>query len=574
MKNREVADLLNRFGTLLEIKDENFFKVRAYYKAAEAIESIGEDIEVMAKEGRLSEIPGIGIALADKIKEFLTTGKVKAYQELTRDVPESLLEVVNIPTIGPKKAKLFYDRLKIKSADDLSEAVYGGKLEGLPGIQEKTIENIKRGLKIIREGQERMNIGHASEIAEEFVAALKKMPEVKEVSLGGSLRRMKETIRDIDILIDSTNPKKVMERFVHMPQVKSVNAHGDTKSSILTKDNVQVDVRVVEPKSFGAALLYFTGSKNFNVKLRQIAIKKKMKVNEYGIFNVKGGKEKFIVGKGEAECLKALGLPYIPPELREDIGETELFSGRPLPKLIELKDIRGDLHCHSTWSDGRNTIAEMAEAARRLGYDYLCMSDHSPRLRVAGGVSPENLKKKKKEIDLLNKKSKGFRILFGTEVEIDTEGNLDYNESILSGFDFVIGAIHSGFEQSRAQLTKRLVKACGNKHVNAIAHPTGRHIGKRDPYDIDLKEVCRAAVDTNTCLEINSFPIRLDLDSANIYFARSLGVKFTVNTDSHSVDHLRYMKFGVALARRGWLRKQDVVNCLSLGELEKALKKS
>ena len=574
MKNREVADLLNRFGTLLEIKDENFFKVRAYYKAAEAIESIGEDIEVMAKEGRLSEIPGIGIALADKIKEFLTTGKVKAYQELTRDVPESLLEVVNIPTIGPKEAKLFYDRLKIKSADDLSEAVYGGKLEGLPGIQEKTIENIKRGLKIIREGQERMNIGHASEIAEEFVAALKKMPEVKEVSLGGSLRRMKETIRDIDILIDSTNPKKVMERFVHMPQVKSVNAHGDTKSSILTKDNVQVDVRVVEPKSFGAALLYFTGSKNFNVKLRQIAIKKKMKVNEYGIFNVKGGKEKFIVGKGEAECLKALGLPYIPPELREDIGETELFSGRPLPKLIELKDIRGDLHCHSTWSDGRNTIAEMAEAARRLGYDYLCMSDHSPRLRVAGGVSPENLKKKKKEIDLLNKKSKGFRILFGTEVEIDTEGNLDYNESILSGFDFVIGAIHSGFEQSRAQLTKRLVKACGNKHVNAIAHPTGRHIGKRDPYDIDLKEVCRAAVDTNTCLEINSFPIRLDLDSANIYFARSLGVKFTVNTDSHSVDHLRYMKFGVALARRGWLRKQDVVNCLSLGELEKALKKS
>lgn len=572
-KNSEVVDLLNRFGTLLEIKDENFFKVRAYYKAAEAIESMGEDIAVLAKEDRLSDIPGVGQAIKEKIREFLATGKVKEYGDLTKEIPESLLDVVQIPTVGPKKAKMFFDKLKVKSVDDLSDAVYGGKLEGLPGIKEKTIENIKRGLKIIREGQERMNIGMASEVAEQFIAALKKIPEVKDISVGGSLRRMKETIRDIDILVNSRDPKKVMNAFMDIPLVKTVNAHGETKSSILTEDNVQVDLRVVEPESFGAALLYFTGSKNFNVKLRQIAIKKRMKVNEYGIFSVKGDREKYIAGKREAECLKALGLPDIPPELREDIGEAELFSGKPIPKLIEQKDIKGDLHMHSNWSDGHNTILEMVEASRKMGYEYVAISDHSPRLRVAGGVSPADLSKKKKEIDQLNNKLTGFRILMGTEVEIDTEGNLDYNDSILGDLDFVIAAIHSGFEQNRAKLTQRLVKACRNKRVNAIAHPTGRHIGKRDPYDIDLREVCKAAADTNTYLEINSFPIRLDLDSANIYFARSLGVKFTINTDSHSVDHLPYMKFGVALARRGWLRAQDVVNTRSLKELEKVLAK-
>ncbi len=572
MKNHAITDLLNRMGLLLEIKDENIFKVKAYYKAAENIEALAEDIENIRRENRLSEIPGIGKALEEKISEYLDTGKVRAYEELIQEIPESILELVNIPSVGPKKAKLFWEQLKIKSIEELASVAQAGKLLGLPGIQEKTIENILRGIRVVKEGQERMNIALATEIAEQIMETLKALPEVKAISVAGSLRRQRETIRDIDILVDSTNPQKVMDTFVHLPQVKSINAHGETKSSIVTRENVQVDLRVVEPASFGAALLYFTGSKNYNIKLRQIAIKKNMKINEYGVFALKGKKEKFLAGDTEEECLKVLDVPYAPPELREDIGEAELFSGKPLPKLIELNNIKGDLHVHSTYSDGQNTIAEMVEAARGLGYQYLAISDHSERLKIARGVSAADLKKKKQEIDRLNQKLKNFRILFGTEVEIDTAGNLDYNEAVLSEFDIVIASIHSGFEESKTQLTKRLIRACQNKYVHVIGHPTGRHIGKREPYDIDFKEVCKAAADTNTFLEINAFPIRLDLDSSNVYFARSQGVKFSINTDSHSIKHLRFMKYGVAVARRGWLRREDVVNTFSLKELELALR--
>jgi len=364
-----------------------------------------------------------------------------------------------------------------------------------------------------------------------------------------------------------------MDVFVRLPQVKNVNAHGETKSSILTQNNVQVDIRVVEPKSFGAALLYFTGSKDFNIRLRQIAIKKEMKVSEYGIFSVKGGREKLLAGKTEADCFKALDLPYVPPEMREDFGEEEFFAEKNVPALVELKDIQGDLHVHSTWSDGQNTIAQMAQAAAAKGYRYLAISDHSPRLRVAGGVKPKDLEKKKKEIDGLNARMSDLRILFGTEVEIDSDGNLDYNNAILSEFDFVIAAIHSGFEQSSEQLTKRLVKVCQNKYVHAIAHPTGVHLGKREPYHFDFQEVCKAAVDNNVCMEINAFPVRLDLNGANAYRARRYGVKFVIDTDAHHIDHMDFMKFGVTTARRGWLAKKDVLNTLSYGELMKSLKK-
>ncbi|MBI3617728.1 MAG: DNA polymerase/3'-5' exonuclease PolX [Candidatus Omnitrophica bacterium] len=573
MKNKDVADILERMGTLLEIKGEVVFKTRAYYKAAETIAGLSEDIETIRKEDRLMEIPGIGKTLAEKISQYLDTGKMNAYEELIREVPEGLLDVVHVPSIGPKKAKLFFDRLKVKSVADLRKAVDTGKLEDLPGIKEKTIDNIRRGIKIVQEGQERMHLGTATEAAEEFVAALEKLPQVKDIVAAGSLRRGRETVRDIDILVDSTEPSKVMDVFVHLPQVKNINAHGETKSSVLTQDNVQVDIRVVEPKSFGAALLYFTGSKDFNIKLRQIAIKKEMKVSEYGIFSLKGGREKMLAGKTEEDCFKALGLPYVPPEMREDFGEEEFFARKKVPALVEMEDIQGDLHVHSTWSDGHNSIAEMAQAARAKGYKYLAISDHSPRLRVAGGVSPEDLKRKKKEIDGLNAKLKDFHILFGTEVEIDSDGNLDYNNTILSEFDFVIAAIHSGFEQSSEQLTKRLVKVCQNKYVHAIAHPTGAHLGKREPCHFNFKEVCAAAVDNNVCLEINAFPIRLDLNGANVYHARKYGVKFVIDTDAHRTGHMDFMKFGVTTARRGWLRKEDVLNTLSYNELMKHLRK-
>lgn len=572
-------------GTLLEMEGENVFKVRAYFRAAENIGNLPEDIATIQRENRLSEIPGVGKALEEKIVEYLSTGRMSSYEKLIQRVPESLLDVINIPSVGPKKARLFFDELKVSSIEDLHQAALDGRLLELPGIKEKTVVNILKGIQVVQQGQERMGLGEAMRVADEIVTLLKAMPQVKRVEVAGSLRRMKETIRDIDILIDSTHPQDVMDAFVRLPQVKQVSVHGETKASIFTQDNIQVDLRVVEPKSFGAALVYFTGSKNFNVKLRQIAIRKKMKVNEYGVFRIKGktkagipsSEGTLLAGKTEEECFKALGLPNIPPELREDIGEERLLGGRGpaerrVPTLVEQKDIKGDLHVHSTWSDGHNTISQLVEAARAKGYQYLGITDHSPRLKVAGGVSPQDLKKKKKEIERLNKGLKDFRILFGTEVEIDLDGNLDYNEKILSEFDIVIAAIHSGFEQSRERLTERLIKACRCSHVDIIAHPFGVHLGKREPCDMDFKEICKVAVDTNTFLEINAFPFRLDLNSANVYFAREHGVKFVVNTDAHSLAHFDFIKLGVAIARRGWATKKDILNTLPLKEFMEAIK--
>jgi DNA polymerase (family 10) len=360
-----------------------------------------------------------------------------------------------------------------------------------------------------------------------------------------------------------------METFTRLPQVSDISAGGETKSSVRTKDDVQVDCRVVEQKSFGAALLYFTGSKNFNIKLRQIAIRKGLKLNEYGIFR----KENLVSGKTEEEMFKALGLPYVEPELREDNGEIELAQKFKLPKLIERKDIKGDLHVHSKWSDGANTIEEMAQAAKELGYSYIAISDHSQSLRVAGGLGIADLRKKKKEIDKINEKLKGFRVLYGTEVEIDSGGKIDYKDEVLKEFDVVIGAIHSGFKQSKEQLTRRVIKACENKYVHIIAHPTGRLWGVREAYDIDLDQILKVAKQTNTQLEINAFPARLDLNDLNCRRAKEKGVKLVINTDAHSREQLQEMRLGISVARRGWLSKEDVINTLPVEELLKAIRK-
>ncbi len=569
--NQTIAMIFENMATLLELKDENVFKIKAYRKAADNIINLAQDLSDLRKEDKLSQIPGIGEALRDKIIEYLDTGKVAAYEELKKEIPESLLELVRIPSVGPRTAKLLFQELKITNVEMLEKAAQAGRLLDLPGIKEKTVENILKGIRLLKSGQERMDLATATYLSEQFVEALEKIPQVRQISVAGSLRRGKETIRDIDILIDSSKPQVVMDAFVKLPQVKEVQAHGETKSSVLTHENIQVDLRVVERNSFGAALLYFTGSKNFNVKLRQIAINQNKKVSEYGVFSVQGRTEKLLASKTEKDVFEELGLKYFEPELREDIGAAELFSGEKIPKLVEAKEVRGDLHVHSTWSDGRDSILDLVQVGIAKGYDYMAISDHSPRLRVARGVSAEDLKIKKKEIDSINQRFKNFRVLLGTEVEIDSEGNIDYNTKILSEFDVVIAAIHSGFEQSPEQLTRRIVKACQNKYVHAIAHPTGVHLGKRDPCDIDLKEICKVAVDTNTFLEINAFPIRFDLNSSNVYFARQMGVKFVINTDAHAVDHLDFMRFGVTIARRGWLRKKDVINTLTLPELLKVL---
>ncbi|MGB4521086.1 MAG: DNA polymerase/3'-5' exonuclease PolX, partial [Candidatus Omnitrophota bacterium] len=515
---------------------------------AQNIEGI-PNLEDIVNEEKLTQIPGIGHDLSEKIKEFVIKGKIQAYEELKKSIPDGLLSLLDIPSVGPKTAKLLFVQLNIKSIPDLEEAIQKGKLKGIFGIKEKTISNILKGIEVVKRGRERLTLSQAAFVADEFISRLKKLPEVKKIASAGSLRRQKETVRDIDILITSKTPKKIMDTFVKLPSVREVLAAGETKASIRTKSDVQVDCRVVEEKSFGAALLYFTGSKDFNIKLRQIAIKKGMKLNEYGLFSAEGGPARG--GKNEEEIFKKLGLSYIEPELREDTGEIELALESKLPHLIQLKDILGDLHLHSTWSDGYNSIRELANTAKNLGYSYIGATDHSQSLKVARGLSIADLKKKKKEIEKINNTLKGIRVLFGTEVDIDSNGNIDYPNSALKEFEIVIAAIHSGFKQPKEQLTKRIVKACLNKYVQIIAHPTGKLWGTREAYDIDFEQILKVAAKTNTHLEINSFPQRLDLNSQNCRLAKEMGIKLAINTDSHTIEQLSAMKFGVAVARRG-----------------------
>jgi DNA polymerase (family 10) len=583
MKSVEIAEIFRDIAKILEIKGENVFRIRAYERAAQNIEGLPNLLEKYIKEDNLQEIPGIGKDLAERIKEYVLTGKIKIYEDLKKSIPQGLLELLKVPSIGPKTAKLLFDELKIKGIADLEKAIEKNKLSGIAGIKEKTIENIQKGIAIVKRGQERMTIAEALLIADEFILALEKLPEVKKITAAGSLRRRKETVRDIDILVISDEPKKVMDTFVKLLPVREILAHGETKSSVRTKGDVQVDCRVEENKSFGAALVYFTGSKNFNIKLRQLAIKKGLKINEYGVFSAtkRGGfaknygekKDKFVCGKTEEEIFKTLGMSYITPELREDTGEIELALKGKLPRLVELKDIEGDFHAHSTWSDGGNSIEEMAQAAIKLGYSYIAITDHSQSLRVANGLSLAELKKKRAEIERINKKLKNFRVLYGTEVDIDSQGNIDYPDKILSEFDIVIAAVHTGFKQSGGQLTKRTVSACKNKYVNIIAHPTGKLWGTREPYDINLEELFKAAKDTNTCLEINAFPQRLDLNDVSSRRAKETGIKMAIGTDSHSAQQLQSMHLGVSVARRGWLSPEDVINTLPLEKLLKAIKK-
>jgi DNA polymerase (family 10) len=569
MKNSEIAQVFWDFANILEIKVDNRFRIRAYQRAAQNIEGLTEDIEDFVKNDTLKEISGIGKDLERKIKEFINTGRIEAYEKLKKTVPQGLLEVLNIPSVGPKTAKLLYEKLKIKGVADLEKAIKKNRLEGIFGIKEKTIENISKGIELLKRGKERMPLALAIQVADEFVNALKRLPQLERIACAGSLRRQKETVRDIDILVISDKPEKVMDIFTKLKPVKEVLAKGHTKASVRTKDDVQLDCRVVQEKSFGAALLYFTGSKNFNIKLRQLAIRKGLKINEYGVFR----KDKFAAGRTEEEIFKILDMAYVEPELREDSGEIELARRFNLPALIELKDLKGDLHVHSDWSDGGNSIEEMASACQKIGYSYAAITDHSQSLKVAGGLSIAELKKKKQEIDKVNKKLKGFRVLYGTEVDIDSEGNIDYKDAILKELDVVVAAIHTGFKQSKVQLTRRLVKACANKYVHIIAHPTGRLWGVREAYDIDFQQVLKAARQTNTALEINAFPQRLDLNDLNCRRAKEAGLKLAINTDSHAAEQLPAIKFGISVARRGWLSPEDVINTLSVEKLLKIFKK-
>lgn len=569
MKNQEIARIFNEIADRLELKDENPFRIRAYRRAALNIESLSKRVEDIPKK-ELMEIPGIGKDLADKIEEYLTTGKIKAYEDLKAELPAGLLTLLTVPSLGPKTAKQLYEQLHVKSLDELERLAVEHKLRELPNIRAKTEENILKGIQMIKRGKERQPIGKVLPIANDIYEQLKKKAPVANLDIAGSIRRWKDTIKDIDLLATSNNPDEVMNIFVNLPRVKEVLAHGPTKSSVIINEGLQVDLRVVEKGAYGAALAYFTGSKEHNIKLREIAIRKGLKLNEYGIFREKDNKK--VGGEREEDVYRVLGLPYIPPELREDQGEVEAAMKGKLPNLVTLKDIRGDLHVHSKWSDGAHTFEQVAEAARKRGYAYIAITDHSKGLGVAHGLTVERLREQGKELDALNKKMRGFKILKGTEVDIRSNGSLDLPDEALKDLDIVVASIHSGFNQSKEQLTYRIVSAMKNPYVSIIAHPTGRLIGERDAYELDIDEIFSVAKETGTAIEINASPFRLDLTDMYVKKAKGMGILIAINTDTHVTNQFEYMSYGVSIARRGWLEKDDIVNTRDAAKLLQHLK--
>jgi DNA polymerase (family 10) len=571
MKNQEIAEIFNDIADLLEIKGENPFRIRAYRRAALNIEGLTKDVAETAKD-ELIKIPGIGQDLAGKIEEYVKRGKLQFYEDLKKEVPEGLSLLLSIPSLGPKTAKLLFERLKVKDIGTLEKLAREHKLSGLPGIKEKTEGNILKGIEMLKRGMERQPLGKVLPVANDILQHLKNKAPVKNLSIAGSIRRWKDTIKDIDVLATSQDPKAVMNAFVHLPHVKDILMHGPTKSSVIIHEGLQVDLRVVEEDSFGAALAYFTGSKAHNIKLREMALKSGLKINEYGIFREKD--EKKLGGEKEEDIYRILGLPYIPPELREDSGEIEAAIEGRLPKLVELRDIKGDLHVHTKWSDGSHDFEELIDEAKKRGYEYIAITDHSKGLGIARGLSAERLMEEKKEIDAINKRLKGFSLIAGTEVDIRSSGEIDFPDEILKKMDIVVASIHSGFRQNKEQLTKRLVSAMRNPYVSIIAHPTGRLIGERDPYDVDMNEVLKAAKETGTAIEINAYPLRLDLNDVHAKMAKEMGIPIVISTDTHIISQLDYMGYGVSIARRGWLEKKDILNTLSYNSLIKALRKN
>jgi len=565
VRNLGIAKLFNEIADLLEIKDENVFKIRAYRRAAMNLESLTEEIEAVAGRRGLTEIAGIGKDLAAKIEQALETGGIEYLDELRKEIPRGVVELMEIPGVGPKTAKLLFETLHVDSVERLEALAQEGKLLGLPGIKQKTIDNILKGIQVVKRGRERMLLGRALPLAREIVQALEKLPQVRKISMAGSLRRMRETVRDFDLLITSAKPAKVMEAFFALPQVAEVLAHGETKATVRHREGVQMDLRVVEPECFGAALQYFTGSKEHNIRVRELASRKGLKVSEYGVFKEATGKR--LAGATEEEVYKAIGLPYIPPELREDAGEIEAALEGRLPNLLELDDLRGDLHAHTNWSDGHHELEALVEAAHRKGYEYIIVSDHSRSSTVAGGLSEEKLLEQIGKIRALNKKYRNLRILAGSECDILADGRMDFPDRVLAQLDIVLCAVHSRFKQSRPEMTARIVKALSNPYVNILAHPTGRLIGERDPYDVDLEAVFAAAKQHGKAVEINAQPSRLDLNDHHARRAKELGVMISIDTDTHFLDQLENMTLGVATARRAWIGKSDVINTMPLDRL-------
>ncbi len=566
VRNEDIIATLSALGDLLEIKGENRFKVNAYRDAARHLEGLTESLDTISTEGRLKTIPGIGDAIALKIQEQLATGRLAYYDRLTEEVPDTLRELLQIPGLGPKKIKLLFDTLSIRDIAGLQAGLADGSVAKVPGLGDKTVQNLARELDRWQQRGRRTLLGVALPLVLEIVAALREQcPSALRVEEAGSVRRRRDTIGDLDLLAASDRPSEVLDAFVKLPLVRELIGRGDTKASILGPQHQQVDLRVVPPDSWGAALQYFTGSKQHNVKLREIGIRHGWKLNEYGLFDAATNER--LASAEEIDIYQRFGLPWIAPEMREDTGEIERGLAGTLPRLIDIGDIRGELHSHSDWSDGQATIEVMWQAARAKGLSYLLLTDHSQSLGVANGLTVERLHQQRTVVDEINRRGHGPRLLHGTELEIRTDGSLDFPDDVLAGLDVVVASVHSGFGQTREKMTARMIAVARNPHVDVIGHPSGRLIGRREPYDIDLEALIQVCVQTGTALEINANPERLDLDADHARRAMDLGCWLTIDTDAHAPDNFDLLSYGIATARRGWVTKERVLNCLEVEEL-------
>ncbi len=566
--NDDVERVLLEFADLLSILSDDAFKPRAYEKAARAVGGYHADVSELDLKDIL-QIPSVRKSIAEKIHSFLQTGTFEDLEALRAQVPAGVRELMSIPGLGPKKAMVLYRELGVASVEDLATAIDEDRVAGIKGFGGKTQENILRGLEQLSASGGRVLVSVALDVAEGLVAELAGMKQVRRATYAGSLRRMCETIGDVDVLVAGTDAAPIMDAFVAQTSVTRVLAHGDTKSSIVTAGGLQVDLRVVSPDVWGAAMIYFTGSKAHNVRIREMAVRAGLKLNEYGLFDAKSGA--LLAAGTEEQVYRRLGLPYIEPTLREDRGEVEAALAGGLPKVLEQKQLRGDLHTHTNLTDGLASLEEMLQTASTLGYAYYAVTDHAPNLAMQRMTDEKILAQRDQLRGLQNQHE--MTLLHGTELNIDPDGDVDWPDEFLAGFDLTVASVHSHFTQSRDEMTQRVIRAMENPHVNVIGHPTGRLIGKRPPVELDYEAVFEAAARTGTALEVNSFPERLDLKDEHILWARRYGVKFAVNTDSHAPVHLALMRFGVATAQRGWLTKDDVINTWPLAKLRRFLRK-
>jgi DNA polymerase (family 10) len=577
MDKSEAAAILEEIAVLLELQGENPFRANAYAKAGRALAQLETNLEDVVKAGTLDQIPGIGETLRDKITVLVTTGKLPFYDDLKAKTPPGLLVMLRLPGIGPKKIKILYDQLGIDDLTKLKDGCDKGTVAKLKGFGAKTQKNILEGLAFLDQMGNRVRLDQAMMIAEAIVTELRKVSGIRRMEVCGSVRRRKETIKDIDILVSASveDAAPIMQAFVSLPTVQKVIGHGETKSSVTVagigpntqRVLINADLRVVSDEQFPFALNYFTGSKEHNVRMRQRAIDYGFKLNEYDLAGAKKGI------KEEADIYQALDLEYVPPELREDTGEIDAAAKKALPDLLELGDIHGVFHNHTTASDGAASLEQMADAARALGYQYLGIADHSRSLTIANGLTPDRVRKQQKEIDAFNSKQKGFRIFKGTECDILADGSLDFDDDLLASFDYVVASVHSFFNQPQEEMTARILKAVSHPHVTMLGHATGRLLLRRDAYKVDLEAVLQAAAKAGTMIEINANPYRLDLDWIHCKRAKALGVTLVINPDAHSTDDLVFTRFGVDVARRGWLEKADVFNTKTLTQVAKELQK-